>query len=131
MDNFIKLKGSSDWFILVQKKFISLHKDLLTDKAFRLYCLLKSYCAVNQEELRAFPSQQHIAHMLGWNIQTIIKVTKELKELKLLEVEQYKDPLTGKFSRNIYILQDDRVWLNENQQYIDDYVNKSRKKEKS
>lgn len=58
--------------------------DNISDGAFRLYCVLQSYC-YGEKDI-CFPSQKTLGEKLRRNVRTVQRYIKELVEAKLIEV---------------------------------------------
>lgn len=56
----------------------------ISDGAFRLYCLLQSYC-YGEKDI-CFPSQKTLGERLRRSVRTVQRYIKELVEAKLIEV---------------------------------------------
>jgi DNA-binding transcriptional MocR family regulator len=58
----------------------------MSDGAFRLYCLIQSYCFGEKEE--CYPSQKVLASRLRKSVRTVQRYITELSELGLLVVKR-------------------------------------------
>jgi DNA-binding transcriptional regulator YhcF (GntR family) len=70
-------------FTMVQNEILNLE---LSGQAFKLYCILKSYCFDNKTS--CFPSQKTLAYRLNKSVRTVQRALKELVKFGLVIVKR-------------------------------------------
>ncbi|QGU93846.1 winged helix-turn-helix transcriptional regulator [Clostridium bovifaecis] len=70
-------------FTIVQNEILKLK---LSGQAFKLYCILKSYCFNNKTT--CFPSQKTLSERLNKSVRTVQRAIKELVEAGLIKIKR-------------------------------------------
>lgn len=70
-------------FTMVQNEILSLN---LSGQAFKLYCILKSYCF--KDKTTCFPSQKLLADRLNRSVRTVQRALKELADCGLIYIKR-------------------------------------------
>lgn len=98
-------------FTMIQNEILSLE---LSGQAFKLYCVLKSYCFNNKTT--CFPSQKTLSEKLNKSVRTVQRALKELCDCGLITVKR-----RGSIS-NVYELSSPKSEVNKD---INDNINNS------
>ena len=70
-------------FTMVQNEILNLE---LSGQAFKLYCILKSYCF--NDKTICFPSQKTLAYRLNKSVRTVQRALKELVKFGLVKIKR-------------------------------------------
>lgn len=106
-----KKKFTGKWIVPISKEF--LFDTNLSLEARFVYIVLKSF--VNNTTIEAFPSIEYLCSITGFTNKTVQKYTRELIQKKVIAKRQVK--VKGKFSHNVYSLQNEKATVGKNLPY--------------
>lgn len=90
-------------FTMIQNEILNLE---LSGQAFKLYCILKSYCFNNKTT--CFPSQKTLSEKLNKSVRTVQRALKELCDCGLITVKR-RGSISNVYELNISSIKSDNA----------------------